>query len=290
MSQRALVVGSGAGGSVAAMVLAKAGFDVTVFEKGANYFTNLASDRPGTVFSNDELKMDRSFSLPDPTAEPRVFRSSAQASPITGAVQNLPQTVGGGTVHWDAKTPRFWDIDFKKLSLLGPVRGANIADWPFDYAEIAPYYDRIEELIGVAGDAHLFPSELTLAHAPRTKPLPMPAGPPQFSSLLVADGCRKVGLRPFLAPMAINSREYQGRPVCDNCGMCSGYGCPIQARVGALAPLREALRAGAELRPGAMVVKVETNGRKATGVTWLDGGNTAHTEAGWLGRLSLSAR
>ena len=70
--------------------------------------------------------------------------------------------------------------------------------------------------------------------------------------------------------MAINSRAYQGRPVCDNCGFCSGYGCPIQARVGALAPLREALRAGAELRAGAMVVKVETDGRRATGLSWLD--------------------
>ncbi len=280
MSQRALVVGSGPGGSVAAMVLARAGWDVTIFEKGANYFTDLASDRPGTVFSNDELKMDRSFSRPDPTAEPRVFRSSLQAPPIVGRVQDLPQTVGGATVHWDAKTPRFWDIDFKKLSMLGPIRGANIADWPFDYAEIAPFYDQIEKLIGVAGDVDRFPAELTLAHAPRTMALPMPAGPPQYSSLLVAEGCRRVGLHPFMAPMAINSRPYQGRPVCDNCGCCSGYGCPIQARVGALAPLREALRSGAELRSGAMVVRIDTNGRRATGVRWLDDQNRAHTESG----------
>ena len=212
MSRRALVVGSGAGGSVAAMVLASAGWDVTIFEKGPNYFTDLASDRPGTVFSNDELKMDRYFCRPDPSSEPRVYRSSPQAPPIIGAVQNLPQTVGGGSVHWDAKTPRFWDIDFKKLSLLGPVRGANVADWPFDYAEIAPYYDRIEELIGVAGDVHLFPKEPTLAHAPRTKALPMAAGPPQYSSHLVAEGCSRVGLHPFVAPMAINSRRLRRAP------------------------------------------------------------------------------
>jgi gluconate 2-dehydrogenase alpha chain len=209
-----------------------------------------------------------------------VYRSSPQAPPITGAVQDLPQTVGGGSVHWDAKTPRFWDIDFKKLSMLGPVRGANIADWPFDYDEISPYYDQVEELIGVAGDVHLFPADPTLAHAPRSRPLPMPAGPPQYSSALVSEGCRRVGLHPFIAPMAINSRSYAGRPACNNCGFCSGYGCPIQARVGALAPLREALRAGAELRSGAMVVKVDTNGRKATGVTWLDAQNKPHTETG----------
>ena len=238
MTRRALVVGSGPGGSVAAMVLAQGGWDVTVFEKGPNYFTNLESDLPGTVFSNDELKMNRGFSLPDQTAEPRVYRSSPQATPIVGAVEALPQTVGGGTVHWDAKTPRFWDIDFKKLSMLGPVRGAEITDWPFDYSEISPYYDRIEELIGVAGDIRLFPETPTLVHAPRTKALPMPPGPPEYSSLVVSEGCRKVGLHPFLAPMAINSRVYQGRPRCNNCGFCSGYGCPIMARIGALAPLR----------------------------------------------------
>jgi gluconate 2-dehydrogenase alpha chain len=289
MSRRALVVGSGPGGSVAAMVLAKAGWDVTIFEKGPNYFTDLSSDLPGTVFSNDELKMNRAFSRPDATSEPRVYRSSRTAQQITGAVQDLPQTVGGGTVHWDAKTPRFWDIDFKKLSMLGPVRGAEIADWPFDYAELSPYYDKIEELIGVAGDINLFPKEPTLAHAPRTKALPMPPGPPEYSSLLVSQGCSRVGLHPFIAPMAINSRVYQGRPRCDNCGFCSGYGCPILARVGALAPLREALRSGAELRAGSMVVKVETKGRKATALSWLDNENNQRSESGDLVILAANA-
>ena len=283
------MVGSGSGGSVAAMVLPRAGWDVTIFEKGANYFTELGSDRPGTVFSNDELKASRAFSQPDPISEPRVYRSSPQAQPITGAVQALPQTVGGGTVHWDAKTPRFWDIDFKKLSMLGPVPGAQISDWPFDYAEISPYYDQIEELIGVAGDIRLFPKRPTLAHAPRTKALPMPPGPPEYSSLVVSNGCSRVGLHPFIAPMAINSRHHQGRPRCDNCGFCSGYGCPILARVGALAPLREALRSGAELGDGSMVVKVEVKGRRASGLSWLDDRNNRHTESGGLIVLAANA-
>jgi gluconate 2-dehydrogenase alpha chain len=289
MSRRALVVGSGPGGSVAAMVLARGGWDVTVFEKGPNYFTDLSSDLPGTVFSNDELKMNRSFSLPDPDAEPRVFRASPQSTPITGAVEALPQTVGGGAVHWDAKTPRFWDIDFKKLSMLGPVRGAEITDWPFDYGEIAPYYEQIEELIGVAGDIGQFPAEPTLAHAPRAHGLPMPAGPPEYSSLVVSEGCRRVGLHPFLAPMAINSRPYQGRPRCNNCGFCSGYGCPILARVGALAPLREALRSGAELRANSMVVKVNTAGHKATGLSWVDEHNVRHNESADLVVLAANS-
>lgn len=278
MSARAVVVGSRPGGAVAAMVLARRGFAVTVLEKGATYFTDLASERPGTVFSNDELKHDRQFASADPDSEPRVFRSSLTEKSQVGIVQNLPQTVGGGAVHWDAKTPRYWDIDFKKRSLLGPIRDAEVSDWPFEYATIAPYYDEIEALIGVAGDVSGFPAHLTLAHAPRSGPLPMPAGPPQFSSLLVSEGCARVGLHPFLAPMAINSVAYDGRPPCSNCGFCSGYGCPIMARIGALAPLRQALVAGAQLSDRSTVTNITHSGRRATGVQVVDAEGNSHEE------------
>ena len=54
---KAIVVGSGAGGSMVAMELAETGWDVVIFEKGSNYFTNLDGNGPlGTTFSNDELK------------------------------------------------------------------------------------------------------------------------------------------------------------------------------------------------------------------------------------------
>jgi choline dehydrogenase-like flavoprotein len=279
MSTRTIVVGSGPGAATAAMVLAAGGHDVTILEKGRNFFSDLTSQCPRTLFSNDELKTNRNFAVPDPINEPRVFRTSeTDTNPIVGLVQGLTQTVGGGAVHWDAKTPRYWDIDFKKLSLLGPVPGAAIEDWPFDYAEIAPFYGAMERLIGVQGDVVALPA-LTLRHAPRSGPFPMAPGPPQYSSLVVAAGCTKVGLHPFPAAMAINSQEYDGRPACNDCGFCSGYGCPIQARVGALAPLRQALVSGAELRDCSTVVRVATSGRRATAVTWIDVAGRAHTEA-----------
>lgn len=277
---KAIVVGSGAGGSIAAMTLAERGLDVVVLEKGDNWFDDLSKRDPHTLFSNDDLKRNRAFARPDPDSDPRTYRwSTADHQPRhVGEVQSLLQTVGGGTVHWGADTPRYWDIDFKKLSILGPVPGAEISDWPFSYEEVAPVYEEVEELIGVAGDIAALP-EIVLSHAPRDKALPMPSGPDQYSSALAAEGCARFGLHPFPVPMAINSRPYDGRPACNNCNFCSGYGCPINARAGALAPLRKAVQAGAEVRPRARAVQVLTSGRRVTAVRWIDDTRAVHTEA-----------
>ena len=187
---KAIVIGSGAGGSFAAMELAKAGWDIILFEKGPNHFTNLAGPGPfGTMFANDSLAMiQRYYAEPDPEVFPRTWRPNPSA-PVrhTGSVDELPQVVGGGTVHWDAKVPRFWDIDFQQHSALGPVEGADVADWPFSYRELAPYYDEVEQLLGVQGDMTKFP-ELVQQHAPRTSQYPMPPGPQMRSSTAIAQG------------------------------------------------------------------------------------------------------
>jgi choline dehydrogenase-like flavoprotein len=274
---KAIVIGSGAGGSFAAMVLAQAGWQVTMFEKGPNHFSNLGGQGPvGTAFGNDSLAMiTRYRATPDPEVYPRTWRpNDSVPAQYTGSVDELPQVVGGGTVHWDAKVPRFWDIDFQQKTALGPFPGADVADWPFGYADIAPCYEEVEQLIGVQGDTTAFPA-IVQKHAPRKGQYPMPPGPQMRASLAVAAGARALGLHPFPFPMAANSVSgYNGQHACNNCGFCASFGCPVVARPSALIPLRHALRTGkVQLVPETMVTKVllSTSGAtaRATGVHWI---------------------
>ncbi|MBV9486352.1 MAG: GMC family oxidoreductase [Frankiaceae bacterium] len=282
MADRAIVVGSGAGAAVASMVLTHNGWDVLIFEKGPKYIHGY--EKPGpirTTFSSDELKASRKFEIPDPLSEPRTFRAAAGAQEEVGEVNPLSSCVGGGTVHWDAKTPRFWDIDFKKKSMLGPYPDTDVEDWPFEYADIAPHYKTIERLMGVAGAQSAIPHSPVLKHAPGERGFVMPPGPQQLASTTVAGGCTALGLHPYAFPMAINSRVHDGRPPCNNCGQCSSYGCPIGARIGALAVMRHAVNTGrVEIRDETIVDRVVHNGKRATGVHWIDKhGKHGHSSA-----------
>lgn len=296
----AVVVGSGAGGSTAAYVLTSAGLNVLILEAGDNNFPGLDDPSPGMPvprYSNDELKGPvRLFDRQDPILEPRTFRASdAVAAEANEDVNILNRTVGGTTVHADMKFPRFNEVDFRIASALQAAGrlppDTSFVDWPLTYDEIEPWYTEAENITGVAGLAGGDPFA-----SRRSGPYPMPPSPEMYVGRLLSAGATKAGYHPFHYPAAINSRPYPPiaalqRPPCVNCGFCSGFGCPNNAKSSAaVTTLRAALLSGrCQLRFNCHVRRLLASGRTVSAVEYVDPQGSVRTAPGDHVILAASA-
>jgi choline dehydrogenase-like flavoprotein len=298
----ALIIGSGAGGSAAAHVLAAAGKKVLILEAGDNHFPGLdAVDGRGGIpwplYSNDEVKMAiRSFALQNPLVEPRTFRQSeSETAKAHRDVNVLTRNVGGAAVLSGVAYPRFTKVDFEMASALRESKpsldlaGTSFADWPLTYDELEPFYADAERLSGVAGadtgeDADPF-------GPPRSGPYPLPPQPPMYVCLVLANGAKKLGYRPYNMPSAINTRPYDGRPPCVSCGFCSYYGCARNAKGSpAVTTLRKALLTrSCQLRYNAHVTRLVLDGagRRVVAVEYVD--NDGRTQSASADLVILAA-
>ncbi len=268
----AIVVGSGPGAATAADVLTAAGWSVIMLEKGRNHLISTeAPNDPLEHFTNDEIALVQRHMLgPDPLLEPRTYRRATSDGErmFTGAVNNLPSTVGGGGYHADAKLPRFREEDFTLRSTRGSMEGADVRDWPINYDDLEPHYAAVERIIGVAGDRFANPFA-----AWRSTDYPMAPGRDMEMALVSGAAAERAGLHPYRAPTGANSVPYDGRAACVDCGFCGQYGCPVHAKGDPIASLQRMLRTGrAQLRSEAYVTEIvrDRANKRATGVRYLD--------------------
>ena len=219
------IVGSGAAGGVMARELAQAGFSVVVLEQGPRYTP--------ADFQHDELKNWFLGGITnDVVKNPQTFRNDPAKEAVRPPIRPTlwyARAVGGASLHYTANFWRFHEIDFKERSVLGAIPGTGFADWPLTYADLEPYYTKVDWEIGVSGLAGASPFD-----PPRSKPYPMPPLPTKSSGVLMERGARKLGWHPFPAPLVINSQFYRGRPACVHCGFCHGFACEVVAKASTL--------------------------------------------------------
>ena len=256
-----VIVGAGAAGGVMARELSQSGFRVVVLEQGP-YLR--AAD-----FRHDELAISQLSAITnDWHNQPNTFRTSENDVAKPKGVVKYGRLVGGGSVHFTANYWRFHEIDFIERSRKGSIDGANFADWPITYADLEPYYTKVEWEVGVSGLAGANPFD-----PPRTRGYPLPPLPIKPAGVLAERAAKKMGWHAFPAPMAIISQPYRGRSACANCGFCESYGCEMNAKSSSLATMiPEAEKTGrCEIRPHSYVHRVETNAAgRTTGVTYFD--------------------
>jgi choline dehydrogenase-like flavoprotein len=240
-----VIVGSGAGGGTLANELCQKGVKVVVLEAGRHH----APDD----FINDEWRSFTQLAWLDQRTTSGSFR-------VAKDFPNLPawtcKTVGGTTVHWAGCCPRFMPHEFKASTYYGGLDGVNALDWPIRYADVAPYYDRAEDKLGIT-TTHGIP--------------PMPAN---NNYKVFANGAHRMGYRRYHSGRyAVNPVPRDGRPATLQDGF-TFQGDKVSAKWSTLvAELPKAAATGKlDLRAESHVIRVEHDEHGlATGVTYVDG-------------------
>jgi choline dehydrogenase-like flavoprotein len=248
----AVVIGTGAGGAPLLSRLAKAGLKVVALEAGAHW--SAAKD-----FATDELSQSKLFWTDE--------RLSAGNDPVHFGNNNSGIGVGGSTLHYTAYVPRPQPDDFHLYSDFGV--GVN---WPVGYNDLEPYFDELEQFLGVSG-----PSEYPWG-AKRRSLYPLPPLPVNGAAQLMKKGCDALNIRTSPAANAALSMPYyqEGigwRRACKNRGFCQA-GCTTGAKASmdvTYIPL--AIHHGAEVRPKSFVTHFEVNNSgQLSGVVYFQDG------------------
>src|SRR5215813_6601652 len=212
------IIGSGAGGGMAAKVLTEGGLNCALLEAGPE------------VHPEKDFKMLMwPYELPHRGAGVggRASENFSEFLAPNGAweIEGEPYTsapgadfqwfrsriVGGRTNHWGRIALRFAPVDFQSKT-----RDGLGDDWPITYDDVAPYYDKVESYIGVFG------TKENVSSAPDGVFLPPPK--PRCTETIVKKACDKIGVICILSRLAVITQPHNGRAPCHYCGQCD-RGC-----------------------------------------------------------------
>ena len=259
-----VIVGSGAGGGMAAYMLANQGLKVCLLEAGADYdpaknVTQLKNPwdsprRGASTHFRPFGDFDASYWGWDIDGEPYTKAEGTQWDWWRARM------VGGRTNHWGRISLRFGPKDFKRKSIDGLGD-----DWPIGYEDVKPFYDRIDKLIGVFG------SNEGLENDPDGFFLPPPK--PRLHEMFIKNAGAKVGVPVIPSRLSILTQKINDdRGQCFYCAQCN-RGCTVYGDFSSSSVLvKPALKTGnVDMITGAMAREVLTNSEGlATGISYVN--------------------
>jgi choline dehydrogenase-like flavoprotein len=259
-----IIVGSGAGGGMAAYELANAGLNICMLEAGPDYdpaknVTQLVppwkSPRRGAATKYRPFgEFDASYWGWQIDGEPYV------KAPGTEWEWWRARMVGGRTNHWGRISLRFGPKDFKRKSIDGLGE-----DWPIGYEDVKPYYDKVEKLIGVFGSYENLPNDPDGVFLPPPKP--------RLHELMIRKAGGQIGIPIIPSRLSILTKKINDtRGACFFCNQCY-RGCTVYGDFSSSSVLvKPAVGSGkVTLITQAMVREVLTNKEGlATGVSYVD--------------------
>jgi choline dehydrogenase-like flavoprotein len=260
----AIVVGSGACGGWAALELSKAGMKVLLLEAGSR--VEQKDFHHTFLYQMDYRGQGKPGLLRRYSGSERNYRIMLdnEENPYTTAPDTIyrwgrSRCLGGRSLHWARASDRMADYEFKAAS-----RDGYGMDWAISYADIKPYYDRVESFIGVNAALEGFPQFPDGIFQP---PMPLNCAETIFTA-----AAKRLGWPTTPRRLAQLTRMHNNRPPCHYCGNCVN-GCDVGAMFSTISTtLPPALKTGnLEVRTDSVVAQVRMNNEnRARGVTYIE--------------------
>jgi choline dehydrogenase-like flavoprotein len=257
------IVGSGAGGGMAAKVLCEAGADVVMLEAGPMW--DAEKDSKMSAWAYDSPRRGAATTeKPFGEFDGCIGGWEIEGEPYTQSPGTTfdwfrSRMLGGRTNHWGRISLRFGPDDFKRRSIDGLGD-----DWPITYEDLKPFYDKLDRLVGIFGTVEHLPNEPDGIFLPPPKP--------RCYELLIKQACDRLGITCIPSRLSILTRPLNGRAACHYCGQC-GRGCATHSNFSSpsvlLPPALATGRLNIVTNAMAREVTVDENGR-ATGVSYIN--------------------